>query len=534
MRELNDIKEEQNTDVNEEKSSGLDSIIIGRIRNTDRRLVVVLIFVFLSGIIANGEALFNKYSFHDDVNAMFDVGATFTSGRWMLGVLQAVWQTVSGGCNYSLPLFSGAVSLLLLAACVYLIIVILGIKSRTACALTACLAAAYPSLTSLFGYMFTAPYYMISFLFSVIAAYFICKRKTLADFIFGVVFIALSMGTYQAFIGITLSLLMLDFFFFLNGESEEKVPAKIIRYFSAPVLGILLYFIINKTFLAAYDISMSDYLGLDKMGKEGAGVYFSRIWDVFANYLSVGGSMVSKLFALNLEYLYKCVLLVSAVTAVYYIAVRSKKDIKNGVLMLAVLAFLPFAVDCIFVASAPANVHSLMLFPQIMPFIFLARLLDGLDLKNRRITGAVSVCISALMMCTAVFFCRYDNIIWLKAELIKQRLNSYYTRLVTDIKSVEGYSDNLSVSFINPYQISDMTVRDIDELEFLRAVPYDSSIGASVNNYAFIKYIDYFCAFTPNYIDEEHFCDMDEVIEMPSYPDDGSIKIINGTVVVKF
>ncbi|MDE5737474.1 MAG: hypothetical protein K2H93_03820 [Oscillospiraceae bacterium] len=36
------------------------------------------------------------------------------------------------------------------------------------------------------------------------------------------------------------------------------------------------------------------------------------------------------------------------------------------------------------------------------------------------------------------------------------------------------------------------------------------------------------------YQKEEDFVDLPEVINMPYYPDDGSIKIINNTVVIKF
>ena len=40
--------------------------------------------------------------------------------------------------------------------------------------------------------------------------------------------------------------------------------------------------------------------------------------------------------------------------------------------------------------------------------------------------------------------------------------------------------------------------------------------------------------YSPIVIDAAPFSELDEVKEMPSYPDDGSITIINKTVVVKF
>lgn len=38
------------------------------------------------GVLAHGMTLFNKYLFHDDAT-LFDIRATYSSGRWMLGFL---------------------------------------------------------------------------------------------------------------------------------------------------------------------------------------------------------------------------------------------------------------------------------------------------------------------------------------------------------------------------------------------------------------------------------------------------------------
>lgn len=47
------------------------------------------------------------------------------------------------------------------------------------------------------------------------------------------------------------------------------------------------------------------------------------------------------------------------------------------------------------------------------------------------------------------------------------------------------------------------------------------------------QYIDNWLGFSATCVDAEPFEVLKEVKNMPSYPDDGSIKIIEGTVVVK-
>ncbi|MDE7093561.1 MAG: hypothetical protein K2O52_01475 [Oscillospiraceae bacterium] len=122
---------------------------------------------------------------------------------------------------------------------------------------------------------------------------------------------------------------------------------------------------------------------------------------------------------------------------------------------------------------------------------------------------------------------------YLKAEYEQQRMISYFTVLTTQIKSVEGYQDEMPVCYINPRSKEDLTLRELSGFDLFYTVP-DDRIEENINNYAWIKFMNNWCAFKPETVDEEDFINLPEVINMPYYPDDGSIKIINDTVVVKF
>ena len=52
-------------------------------------------------------------------------------------------------------------------------------------------------------------------------------------------------------------------------------------------------------------------------------------------------------------------------------------------------------------------------------------------------------------------------------------------------------------------------------------------------SYAWREYISFWCGFAPVYVDAAPFLEIPEVAAMPCYPADGSIRIINGTVVIK-
>ena len=46
--------------------------------------------------------------------------------------------------------------------------------------------------------------------------------------------------------------------------------------------------------------------------------------------------------------------------------------------------------------------------------------------------------------------------------------------------------------------------------------------------------MEYWCGFAPATISEEEFIDHPEVKDMPNYPNDGSMKLVDGVIVVKF
>ena len=60
-----------------------------KLKVNESLLKTVLCSATFWGLLAHGMVLFNKYSFHDDARYFNDVGATYESGRWMLGTVDA-------------------------------------------------------------------------------------------------------------------------------------------------------------------------------------------------------------------------------------------------------------------------------------------------------------------------------------------------------------------------------------------------------------------------------------------------------------
>ncbi len=111
---------------------------------------------------------------------------------------------------------------------------------------------------------------------------------------------------------------------------------------------------------------------------------------------------------------------------------------------------------------------------------------------------------------------------------------AYYTVLMDQIKSIEGYEDELPVIVLG-HTINDSTnnAGSLISDKFNLYGIMESNISAYSSNSLFTKYL----GFTPEFLwsdkDEAKFKHDPRVLEMPCYPDYGSIKLIDGVIVVK-
>ena len=185
----------------------------------ERRHLCAFASVMFFGIVANIGMLTNKFSFHDDMGALFHVGATVTSGRWLLELLGQWSEDIWG--VFSLPVCSGLLSLFLLAASSVIIVDIFEIQSLGNCVLMGGLLVAFPAVFSVFAYMFTAPYYFLAFFMTVMGAYLIIRFRWVG-YILGIILIGSAMGIYQAYLPVAVMILLCASI--IKTLSEENNP----------------------------------------------------------------------------------------------------------------------------------------------------------------------------------------------------------------------------------------------------------------------------------------------------------------------
>ena len=179
--------------------------------NQKQRLSRALLYSLLFGLAAHGLALTNVIAFHDNIHYFFSVGATYSSGRWFLGVLGSLFTRFFGAPNCASPLFNGLICLILSGLSAWVLAEIMDVRSRSGLLLLSGLLVASPAVAGLFGYMFTAPYYLLAQLLCLSAAWVCRRRPDALGAGAGGFLLALSMGIYQSYLPMGLCALLRRF-----------------------------------------------------------------------------------------------------------------------------------------------------------------------------------------------------------------------------------------------------------------------------------------------------------------------------------
>lgn len=496
---------------------------------------------FAWGFLAHGMAFFNKYSFHDDAY-LFSVGATYVSGRWFLGVLDRVMKAVWGGSHYSIPLFNGVFTILCLALSSCLLITLLDICDNSLIIGVSGVITTFPMLAGLMGYMFTAPYYSFALLIIVFGAYIYCKKTTWWSFLISAVIVCCGTGIYQAFFPVATTILLLDIIRRLDSQYTHEWSDFVVDGLSRITLcvsSLMLYFMCTKLSLVWHHVSLTDYQGINQMGKEGIKTYLQRViysykYLVDLRLLNYGSN--DTMFPLHVRYIYYLVLVAVCILSLRKIVLMIKMSKKGAVQIFLAMVLFPLSINLIFVMSDPYSVHALMVYTQVFLFVYFAWLLEDTSLHQvvSKLIKRPYYWAAMLLWVISVMYVRYDNIVYLKAAFAQQEAISYFTSLTTQIKSTAGYRDEYQVVFINEQNISDKTLPKVPEWEEVKMLPVNQEVSGLLNSYNWRKFVRNWCGFDPALGDPLPFKNMPEVIKMPSYPDEGSIKIIDETVVVKF
>lgn len=510
--------------------------VFEKYKSISRRSKITFISTFLIGLFAHLFYLMNVLNNYDSVVWIpRGYGDGVQSGRWALTLLGETIRKIWG--DYNIPVFNGAVALVLLSLSAVVIVSIFDLQNIFYCVLVGGLCISFPAITSMMFYSYTSPYYAFAILITA-GAVWVAMKGTISSAIISIFLLAFSLGIYQAYFPFGVCLLLLALLQkCLSTESTFKQNLLLgIRYLVILILSLVLYMIILKIMLQIFQVSLSDYQGINQMGQISLqeipemlkAVYSTFIKMPFESYCAVNGTGILRLGILGL-YLVDLGL-------IFYYAYKMMKKKLILLQTIVILAVLPIAVNLIIIMCFKSTIYTLMVYATVFIFILPVVLIDKTEVTGK-LKSLVKACrwITQIILCVVLL-----NYIWLsngnyvQLYYSDQQTNNYYTTLVTRMRSAEGYTDEMPVAYIG-FDIEDASYTNgiWDTTPFM----YGGKNSEYINAYSRKWFISAYLGYEPVEVSYEEGMQLSEdplVQEMPRYPDEGSIKVINGVLVVKF
>lgn len=225
--------------------------------------IMLILGVTLFGIVVYFMMMAMELS--NDVDGIWHT-SYFIAGNWEISLgrgLQRYFDKMRFGI-VSVP-FNTVLALLIESVAISIIIDIFAIKNKLLKILTAAFLIANPIVCASLSYSYLVVNFALAYLFSVVAAYAIYiffKEKWYIGSIAGAFFLAMSMGCYQAYIGVTCVLLLsLLIRMILDKVKWQQIGTFVVSGGTAILSGGGLYFLLTQVLLKRAGIELSSYKG---------------------------------------------------------------------------------------------------------------------------------------------------------------------------------------------------------------------------------------------------------------------------------
>lgn len=512
------------------------------IKNWWKQNKIVFFSFFLWGLFAHGFMIFQKISLHDDLANIVqpNMEVNLITGRWGSVIVQILDEKLFGFVGYSTPTFYGFLTFFTLAVLTVMLIRMYHVEQTWMKILLSGFIICSPVVLSSFGYIYSTEYTSVGFILTGLGCYLICAEKPRVwKSILGIGCICFTVAIYQAFFSLALAMLSL---YFLN-LTENKMGWKqffgrLLYYLGCALAAVVIYLALTKLSLSVSGREMLDYKGLDTMGQLPLTEYLGRIPTAYKEFFLPTSEARYNLYVFNTRYLYIVLIVLSVISLVIEFIKLWKAGKKYAVQMLIAVAVFPLTVFSLLVFSDPKYLTALHMYPQFILMVFILQRIDRLSGAVREKRGkAVEIVSAAVLSVMCVMFARFDNECYVKMRIVESQVTQYYTTLITRIENVDGFSDELPIVCVNDRWKEDGNINEAIPFwdELTEIPPYNADMLDTINDYAWKNSLIIWNGFWPDYImDSAEIKENPAVEEMPCYPDEGSIKVIDGMIIVKF
>ena len=495
-----------------------------------REWKLAFLTAFLIGLAVHMPVMLSDIPNHDGLGSLYFDQNMITSGRWFLMI------ACGFSSFYSIPWVIGLLGMFFLGLAAAALTELLELKKTWAIVAVSGLLVTFPALASVFAYIFTMDGYMLALLLSVLAVLFTKKRKL--GFLPGAVCLALSLGTYQAYLSFAMLLAVYSILLLAmeEGEIKDKIR-KALNYLYMGILGVGLYYVILQVLLKLQGKVLADYQNINGMasGMALTGI-FGTVKEMYMDFF--GFSLKGNVLFNNWLSLCACVILTLSVIVVAVLLAGKRKWWKNlwfFAIMVVTVALLPLATNIILLISPGVNYHLLMRYQWVLFLIcmtaFVSRYAD--EFPKKGIFPEWAALFAAFVL--VFFYGITDNIGYSNLQKRYEKTYAYCVRLLDRIEQTEGYYQGIPIAMVGVVGDREFPGTDIT----LPVTSGMTGLNGDVLLYTGENYrifIQNYLGATLNILPPEAMEEMynnEEYVAMDCFPGENSIRIIDGIMYIK-
>ena len=484
---------------------------------------VCFIWALIMGLCAHLYKITNWLPNWDSLVFRYDSQNMISIGRWFLTVVCAP------SSFYDLPFISGFMAIIFHGLGAVCICKMFAVRKNITAALIGAMTITFPTVTSVMTYNYVADGYALAFLFSCVAAMLLTKDKPC--YIGSLVLIVFSSGIYQAYITVTIMLLLLRLILdvIYKNITPKNLLIKCLKFLLTGVLGIALYYLVMSILLKITGTTLLEYQGIDNAasfnGIDIAGALYT-IKESFINYFFDFSKGVNVFGIINS--------IVFVLTFVLYLADVIKNKLSIGkILMLGVFVILlPIGASVLSFINSGIDYHNLMKMGFLVFYLLLILQYENSEqnaLKSWAILG-----VSALLIFNQTIIA---NVSYHKLNMAYEKSYGTLIRIADRIEQTEGAGECDSILVLGYLPESEAYSAELPpdmtgttDGYILRAD--DEIVGQSVLCSALNDY----CGKNYKFISGEEKSELLKRIDTDSlnnWPAKNSISVIDNVIVIK-
>lgn len=405
---------------------------------------IAILSTLLGGLIAHAYRFFNFLPIHDSVVSFEGTGATYSSGRWFLEFAGKV------SSSYDMPWVNGGLSLLYISIVTVLLVELLEIKKTSSIVITGILLVTFPTVTATFAYMFTADGYMLAYLLAVLGIYLTDKYKF--GFLLGALCICLSMSTYQAYLSVSLMVILILCAkrILVEGKNVFEIIALEYKQAIAVVGGALLNKVMTTLVNTWVGVSLSGYQGINDVHMLTLEDTVNAIFKTFRSleyFYQIGRFQENNWWS----YLNTIIFAVMILLTIYYL-IKNKTYKKPLELFLVVLGYcaIPICAYVICLVSMQVTYHALMVMSLCIVYLLLVVMVE--NLKDNNFFSKIIRVSSIVVLCSMCYYnIIHANISYFKLNLSYEKSYAVCVDILNRIETLEKFDGTQPITVVGDF-----------------------------------------------------------------------------------